>query len=288
MKKSIVLCADDYGQAPAISKGIITLIKHGRLSATSCLVNTEYWLEHAKWLTPLRSCAAVGLHLNLTDGKPLSSVFIAQYGDKLPSLSALLWKAYSRRFDKYAIAAEFEAQIDRFVEGYGALPDFIDGHQHIHQFPIIRDAFVIVYQRRLKAQKPPVRWVNEKIQPFDFINNVKKLVIKACGAHAFKRLLDKYHIPHNQTFNGIYPFGRAAESYRDWFVGFLKRSENGSVLMCHPGLAAKDSADPIAEARYLEYQYLFGAQFLQDCYECGVSLKMPKSSKVEGHPEMAK
>jgi predicted glycoside hydrolase/deacetylase ChbG (UPF0249 family) len=64
-KKRIVLCADDYGQAPAISQGIIELLNQSRLSATSCMVNMPDWPVSAKELLPFINYVDLGLHFNL-------------------------------------------------------------------------------------------------------------------------------------------------------------------------------------------------------------------------------
>lgn len=280
MKKRIVLCADDYGQAPAISQGIIALIKYGRLSATSCLVTSPYWLESAKWLKPFGFSVDVGLHLNLTEGKALSRSFIDHYGEDLFALPSLLCRALTRQLRQDVIIAEFEAQLDRFIEGFGEAPCFIDGHQHIHQFPVIRDALIVVYKKRLDVEMPYVRWVNEKVSFSDFLFNFKKLIIISTGKHQFRQLLDNNQIPYNSSFAGIYPFGSAANHYREWFLKFLQASEDGGMIMCHPALSGDEQSDPIARARYLEYQYLFGNQFLQDCYVNSVAL-MPKERVAE-------
>jgi predicted glycoside hydrolase/deacetylase ChbG (UPF0249 family) len=272
MTKRIVLCADDYGQAPEVSQGIITLGKYGRLSATSCLVNSEYWLEHAKWLIPLKPQLELGLHFNLTEGKAISPVFIAKYGENLLPLPQLLRKAMLRQLDRQAVEAEFLAQVARFKEGVDAAPDFIDGHQHVHQFPVIRDVWMSAYEKAFKhMQKPYVRSVLPAINAMDFLTNFKKIIIYCLGAKALKSLLHTHEIPHNTSFAGIYSFNQAAQ-YRDLFIGFLKASENGGLIMCHPGLLSENSADPIAKARYAEYQYFFGDHFLYDCHQQEVTL----------------
>ena len=33
-------------------------------------------------------------------------------------------------------------QWNHFIEATGKTPDFVDGHQHVHQFPVIRDVLV--------------------------------------------------------------------------------------------------------------------------------------------------
>mgnify|MGYP000073246266 CR=1 FL=1 len=41
-----------------------------------------------------------------------------------------------------ALAREWDAQWARFCEALGRAPRFVDGHQHVHQFPVIRDALL--------------------------------------------------------------------------------------------------------------------------------------------------
>src|SRR5205085_3946565 len=113
MKKRIVLCADDYGQAPAISEGIINLLQNNRLSATSCMVNTIYWEDHAKWLAPFRQQKDIGLHFNLTEGKPLSREYKKIQGDTFQPLYKVMMLAFMRSLSQPAIEAELHAQLDR-------------------------------------------------------------------------------------------------------------------------------------------------------------------------------
>src|SRR5688572_11966045 len=112
MKKRIVLCADDYGQALAISEGIVNLLSAQRLSAVSCIVNTVSWGDHAKWLLPFHPQTDIGLHFNLTEGKALSEQYIEIHGRQFLPLSQMLWRALGRKLNKSAIEAECHAQID--------------------------------------------------------------------------------------------------------------------------------------------------------------------------------
>jgi chitin disaccharide deacetylase len=272
MKKYIVLCADDYGQAPAISQGIVTLIQNGRLSATSCMVNTPYWREHAAWLTPYFAQIDIGLHFNLTEGKPLSQAFANCYGNTLMPLSLLMRKAFFRQLDGAVIEAECQAQLDSFEQALGVLPRFVDGHQHVHQFPIVRDALLRVYEQRLRSNASYVRVTSEKIKPMDIVANFKKVMIVALGSWGLKRLLKAHHIPHNQTFAGIYNFSQAGR-FGELFTEFLQKVDDGGLIMCHPGLASSGDNDAIAYARPQEYRYFFSGRFLEDCLDEGVTIK---------------
>lgn len=268
--KSIVLCADDYGQNNAISQAIIELFQKNSLSATSCMVNSYYWQAHAKLLAPFKDKVALGLHFNLTEGKPVTKTA----GFEFIPLPQLIFKAMIRKLDKAAIETELLAQLDRFVAEVGREPDFIDGHQHVHQLPIVRDALFSVYDMRLKKSNCYIRCVNDPnaLRKVSFNNTyVKTLLIQLCGSFGFKKELVKRNIPHNTSFRGIYDFTEA-KKYPDIFPNFLADIGERGVIMCHPGLSASADQDVIAESRFQEYQYFMSDKFTQDCAAQQVTL----------------
>lgn len=258
--KAIVLCADDYGQAPSISEGILALLADKRISAASCMVNTESWPEYASKVIAFQHDADIGLHFNLTHGEPLSTEFKAKYKE-FSNLSTLIGKAYVGRLDKEVIAAELNAQLDAFSKAIGTLPRFLDGHQHVHQLPIIRDVMIETYNARLKQSKAYIRVVNMHLSPFDLLS--KKTLIYLTGSRQLKQLLEQNKIPHNHSFSGIYNFANAKQ-YHEHFRKFLREIESGGLIMCHPGKESSGD-DEIAEARFLEFNYFLSEQFQQDC-----------------------
>lgn len=273
MKKSIVLCADDYGQAPLISEGIIRLAEKGRLSATSCLINTPYWPEHAAWLMPLQEKIQIGLHLNLTQGQALSSAYETMYGTTFLPLASVLKKACLGQWDVAVIAAEFEAQLTRFVDEMGRLPDFLDGHQHVHQFKGVRDALMQIYLKHFKTKTAFIRLVNEPLTLQDCWRQPKKWIIYLSGTRSLQQLLIKHQIPHNTSFAGIYSFAASA-SYARYFPTFLQSIQTGGLIMCHPGLKSNrdQPEDEIAASRPFEYDYFMSEQFLKDCAEFDINI----------------
>lgn len=258
MKKRIVLCADDYGQALEISQGIIQLIQQKRLSATTCMVNQAGWEQQALSLKAFRGQIDIGLHFNLTSGVALSNPYKTTHGEPFFPLSRLLWRSFLYQLQQSAIEAELHAQIDQFQAGMGFLPEFIDGHQHVHQFPIIRNALIKVHQQRVPQAY--IRYLGGAVEIHDF----KQMIIYATGTKALMRLLIKYKIPHNSSFSGIYDFKNALQ-YASFFPNFLQAVQDKGLIMCHPGLATSTNQDEIATARYHEYQYFLSDQFLADC-----------------------
>lgn len=271
--KRIVLCADDYGQAPHISQAICRLVQNGRISATSCMVNGVDWPQQAAQLKPFWHHVDVGMHLNFTHGNPLSTLFIKTYGKQFSSLRALMVRAFCRQLDVEALQAEIEAQLDAFTAAFGFGPRFIDGHQHVHQFPMIRDALLCVYKKRLRVDRAYIRLLDAEIKPFQMMREMKKGIIYLTGTRAFKNILHKESIPHNRSFGGAYHFSQRRLSYRELFLSFLEKIKDRGLIMCHPGLATiTPGHDPIAEQRVAEYQYLSGNQFLIDCHDYQVRL----------------
>ncbi|MCD6038808.1 MAG: Carbohydrate deacetylase [Gammaproteobacteria bacterium] len=264
--KSITLCADDYGQNTAISQAILALLQEKRLSATSCMTNTPFWSTQAAWLKPLKEQADIGLHINLTQGYALSSAWIAREGTSFPSLFTLLKKSYLRQLDKTAVLGELHAQLDQFIRELGRMPDFIDGHQHVHQLPVIRDTLLTFYHERLRPHACYVRcldnsktWLQIKEEAY-----IKRVIIQLCGANTFKQQLVKNKIPHNASFSGIYNFAHAS-CYSKLFPSFLQQSRAGGLIMCHPGLENSHTTDEIAKSRVKEYEYFQSEEFLEAC-----------------------
>lgn len=264
--KHIILCADDYGQNTAISQAVIDLVKKNRLTATSCMTNSYYWQSHAKWLAPYKDQIDIGLHFNLTEGSPLSK----EMGHDPIPLNDLIIKAYLGRLNQVAIESELLTQIDQFVSGVGRLPDFIDGHQHIQQLPIVRKAILKVYEERFKASLCYIRCVNDPNAFFRYKDSgyIKKCIIQLCGASAFKKELIDHNIPHNSSFSGIYDF-KDSKRFSSLFPSFLEDIKENGIIMCHPGMRSSDIPDSeddlIASSRFLEYEYLLSDQFTELC-----------------------
>lgn len=271
--KRIVLGADDYGQAEAVSRGIIDLILADRLTATSALVTFDHWPTHARWLLPCREKAALGLHLNLTEGKPLSAGFRKHYGETFPALGRLLLRASLGQLQQAVVVEELNAQLEAFKSAMGFYPAYLDGHQHVHHFPVVRAALRQVYEAlQLKALGVRIRSVHRDLGWADFLRDPKASVIEWTGANTLlNQWLFPENIPHNTSFEGIYAFSDSQQC-RTHFQRFLANIQDGGMIMCHPGRAGSDASDPIGASRYDEYQYLASDAFLKDCEASSVVL----------------
>lgn len=261
--KKIILCADDFGFSPGVCEGLLRLARMKRLSALGCMVNGASFEPHAKELLSLSGQVQIGLHFNLTEGS-----FLSQSDKSCFRLSELLLKTHFRTLAYSLIEQEFIAQLERFVQLMGRLPDFIDGHQHVHQFPLIRKVMMAVYEQHLKSNSIWVRSTYPLISlpAYDW----KGRVLAYTGGKALKVSLKKHQIAHNDCFAGVYDFSPRVD-YAELFKQWLQLVPDNTLIMCHPGEGHAPN-DPIAAARLREMAYFSSELFLEDCVTCQIVL----------------
>jgi chitin disaccharide deacetylase len=270
---SIALLADDYGIAPGVSRGIRELLQAGRLSGTSCLVLSPHWKDEAPALRGLDAWADIGLHLAFTDFAPLGDLPGLAPGGKLPGLGKLILSAYLGRLDAEEIGQEIDRQLDAFEQAMGRPPDYIDGHQHVQQLPVVRELLV----DRLKHRLPPGTALRVCHEPFAAIRRRGIAVLRACVIAAIGRglrgLADGEAIPSNRRFAGVRDFTER-DSYRDLFRRYVSEAPPGLAIMCHPGYPddALRQVDPVVDTRSGELGYFAGAEFPEDMAAAGVTL----------------
>lgn len=243
MMKSLVLCADDYGLCAEVDTGIRELVVTGRLSAVSCMTSLPNWPEAVQLLLALNAPVALGLHFNLTE-----------FGDGQP-LVRLMQQALSRRIDRQWVGDQFQRQLDAFEAASGRVPDFIDGHQHVHVFDGVREVIASVLAARYGTASPWVRRVNPSLNGHDAVLKAIVLRLLARGADACYAAAS---IPQSRTFAGLYSLSMKAD-FPALMAGWLRDLEAGAVIMCHPG--QMQSTTPLAQVRRREYDWLRSEAF---------------------------
>jgi chitin disaccharide deacetylase len=143
MEKRLIINADDFGLSYGITDGIVLTHRKGLLTSTSLMVNqpaTEYAVRRAPEVPNL----GIGIHLNLTEGRPVlpkeevptlvnaAGEFVgpSEMGRRL-----LRWEASPPE-----IEAEFRAQIQK-MKSLRLQPTHADSHHRIHMYPAAARAF---------------------------------------------------------------------------------------------------------------------------------------------------
>ena len=160
--RPIWLCADDYGISPAVSKAIRSLVVQGRLNATSVMVAApSFDRSEAGSLKMLNAGArrvAIGLHVTLTGRfKPMSLGYRPTRDGTFVSLAEMMVRGQLRLLDRKQARNRDRRRSSRaFVDQFGQPPDFVDGHQHAHLFPQVREALLDVVK-----EMAPQAWVRQ-------------------------------------------------------------------------------------------------------------------------------
>lgn len=227
----MILCADDYGLNDDIGHAILRLCECGKLTAVSCMTNFEACSPDA--LAELRAHEArldIGVHLCLTKEVGWGR------GGRQPSFKGLLWDALIHRVDRDAVAREIRSQYELFVSKCGRRPDYLDGHLHVHQFPVIRKALIDFVLSLPSDGRPYVRNTAVSLRALRChgLPWFKAAFINAFGAGMASKLR-RAGIPTNNGFAGIYDFSKHL-NYAEYLPGFVEcLAEPEGMLVVHPG-----------------------------------------------------
>lgn len=270
--RRIWLVADDYGMSPAVSAAIRDLVARGRLSATSVMVVAPSFTPAEALSLATRDGAAtrvaIGLHLTLTAPfRPLTPGFApARRGAFLP-IGAMMARALLGRLDRAPIAAEIAAQLAAFHDAFGRAPDYVDGHQHVHLLPTVRDALLAAVQ----AQAPHA-WVRQCGSVAPRVTDPKGLLLDRLS-RGFRARAAARGVRTNPAFAGTYDFSDKMP-FAERFARFLDGLPDGGVVMCHPGHVDDElkRLDPVTDQRAREYAYFAGDDFAALLRAQGVAL----------------
>jgi chitin disaccharide deacetylase len=140
MDRLLIINADDFGLCEGVNRAIAEAHQNGVLTSTTLMTNmpsAEEAIKIAKQLPTL----GVGIHLNLTQGQPLSNnpivtLLVNDNGEFHFSAGTLAYKSFIFSKFRAAIKAELAAQIQWAIDR-GVQPTHLDSHKHIHSFPSI-------------------------------------------------------------------------------------------------------------------------------------------------------
>jgi predicted glycoside hydrolase/deacetylase ChbG (UPF0249 family) len=273
-RKRIVLCADDYALSEGVSRGILELLGAGRLSATSAMTNMPGWRSLALELTPFRGIRGIGLHLNLTTGQPLATMPVLCRGGGFPRLQEVIQRALTARLPEHEIREEVRHQLDAFIEAMGQAPDFVDGHQHVHALPGIRQILLSALSQRGLAPEIWLRDPSDGVVPIirRDVGANKALLVKAL-ATGFRSAASVAGFTINDGFSGFSPLDPRVPAARVITRAFTNLGPR-PVIMCHPGYAdpALRALDSAVESRPAELAYLASEAFGEFMAERGFEL----------------
>jgi hypothetical protein len=274
----LCLCADDFGISAAVSHGILEALAAGRLSAVSALTTQPDWRASALLLQGYTARADIGLHLNLTLAAPLTAMPAFAPDGCFPKVAGIMRLARQERPLPPQIVDEIEqeigAQIDAFCEALGRFPDFLDGHQHVHVLPGVRQiVFDVLESKGLRGKiwlrnsgDRPARILSRKIE-------IGKAMALSWLGRGFAAAARARGFSVNDGFAGFSDFSET-RNYAADFSRYLVAPGAAHLIMCHPGHVDDTLVrlDPVTRSREKELAFLLSPEFSECLARHGAEL----------------
>ena len=270
--RRIVLHADDFGMNQAVTAGIIEGFTDGLLTSTSVLANSPYcsralsaWKElgarQAAGALPSAATRSLlgdvglpfdlGIHLNLTQGAPLT-------GDKFPAellkrdgLFSGVWNLAKRLCfggSKYrlAIQHELKSQIE-FLIDHGISPTHLNGHQYVEMLPVVSSIVPELMRRyAIRVARVPVEpalsrtLLLSRFEPA----NWGLAQIKLLFARRHHKVIRRSRMLQPQCYFGTSHAGRIDLAN---MLEFIHAAGDGiAEIGMHPGCTVVASPDPVS------------------------------------------
>jgi predicted glycoside hydrolase/deacetylase ChbG (UPF0249 family) len=217
--------------------------------------------------------AALGLHVTLTAPfAPVSERFAPLRSGRFLSMQEMMRRGIGRRLKPERLTIEIGTQLRLFLEAFGRLPDFIDGHQHVHLAPQVREALL-----KVVTEAAPQSWVRQcgRAPGARRLRDAKALVLDILSL-GLRRQAQALGVVTNPAFAGTYEFSAKADFAR-LFPGFLAGLPDGGLIMCHPGFVDTElrSLDPLTDLREREFAYFDSDAFPTLMAEQGTAFAAP-------------
>ncbi len=245
----IIINADDCGISKSVNEKIEKCINDGILSSTTIMGNMPA-LEDVKRMYDLyHENISFGIHLNLTEGKPIiNSQILLDYGIYKEGGDSLIFNSdissMNKLFNKeisLALFKELDAQIEAVLD-HNIKYSHIDSHHHIHTRPYMWP-IIPMLQEKYKFNKIR-RMRNYMPLSFSKVFRDAWWYVLKCKTKSMKT---------TDYFTGFIEF---IELYK---TGFIRR--NSTIeLMVHPGGYEEEKEAPMMQEYNL--RELFNAEII--------------------------
>ncbi|MFN0087632.1 MAG: carbohydrate deacetylase [Blastocatellia bacterium] len=275
--RRLIVNADDFGFTPGVNRGIIDAHARGIVTSATVMVNMPAFEEAAR-LAREHPSLGVGLHFNLTQGRPAADPsrvagLLDDRGEFPGTSTALAWRLLRGRAARDEIALELRAQIER-AQSHGLRLTHIDSHKHAHALPPVFEIIIDTIGRygigavRLHREPVPGGLASLKLAKQSLI----ALGLTQLGRINARRL----RRAGVKSADALYGIARTGAWTRPWLMELIARlPEGASELMCHPGYAVEGAAaggTRLTGSRAVELELLTDPEIVAHVSKCGVEL----------------
>lgn len=239
--KQLAITADDFGLHQDLDRGIVEVCEKGIVTHVSLVANggnigkaCQFLLRHPE--------TTAGIHLNLTDGNPLSNPdsirpLLNKTGNFLGLHREIAVAYLSRPSLIKAIEAEYRAQVERLL-GLGIRLWQLNCHGHLHAIPQL---FRLLTRLASDYRIPFVRAGKEWPSAGLFLRSLKqasKMSLLAFGFRVSKRIVKTEDRWRKNYCFGMFDSGALTLERLEEILIHLP--EGFSEIICHPGYAGEE------------------------------------------------
>ncbi len=267
MRSPFKIVVDDFGIASNINNGILNLVKNNLIDEVSVLMNYIDTFRTG-YLELERSNVEVSLHLNFTEGIPLAlkkkSLLVKSDGSfRCGPLGLLALSIF--RFPKVQndVYEELRAQVESFQKHFPSRKLKINGHQHVHVFPVIREA-IMQYSvaNEIDGVRIPRETTIPKLNKNVFVAYIlklgvlKQLLLLGLSNKFISLYKDRQLLHYNKHFIGVALSGHPDKVNILRSARMLTKNEprpNPIEVLFHPGLTRKEAFEPFGKCKYAKF-----------------------------------
>jgi len=267
--KNLIVNADDLGWSDGVNRGIAEAHRNGIVTSASVLANGAAFVAAVELALAMPGMG-VGVHLNLSDGRPSAdretiTTLLNDEGEFAGGPEGLLLRLARRGVELKEVEREWDAQI-ALVREAGIAPTHLDGHKHVHMLPGLFEIALRLAKRhgiaaiRVAHEESSLRTAlgagREQRAGIVMRQGVQARGLKFLARDA-REMAERAGIAAADYFCGIAQTGELTRAGVERLLRSL--AEGTTELMVHPGYVderLKNSATRLRESREAEVRIL--------------------------------
>ena len=267
--QKLIVTADDYGMCDAVDKAIDAGIENGMITTTNVMLNMET-LHNAKDLRERYPHISVGVHWNVTTGKPISDPKEIQ---TLVDSNGAFWpiRAFKKRYSQGLISPadlekELEAQYELFEKTCGKA-DYWNTHENSSLHTKAFKVFAMVAQRHnIKATRTFQRVYFDKFG-LSFKTEMREFFVKNFFQLWFSKIRKTFAMPTARVVS----FDTISKTEGDILLKALKKDGRDYIeVVFHPATVADSPYfGNISTERVKEYKFISSKEIYDKYKENG-------------------
>lgn len=254
--QKLIVTADDYGMCDVVDKAIDAGIENGIITTTNVMLNMET-LHNAKSLRERYPKISIGIHWNVTTGKPICKP------NEIPTLvdeNGAFWSisTFRKKYAKGQIAPkdlerELEAQYELFEKNCGKA-DYWNTHEnsslHTKSFKVFEK---VAKNHGIKATRTFQRVYFDKVG-LPFKRELREFLVKNFFQIWFQKIRKTFIMPSAR----IVSFDQISKTEGDVLLNALKKDGRDFIeVVFHPATVGESPYfGNISTERVKEYEFV--------------------------------